>query len=69
MNHKTEEYWGTVLLNMALESRREGDLVTAELLGAHAMHYLDEIGSLASRWRTFELRLDDQWRGTPVTRH
>jgi hypothetical protein len=60
MNHKTEKYWGTVLLQMALESRQEGDLVTAELLGDHAIHYFDETGSLASRWRKFDARLGDQ---------
>jgi hypothetical protein len=54
---------------MAGDARREGDLVTAELLGAHAMHYPDESGSLASRWRTFELRLDEQLKGAFATRH
>ena len=36
-NRKTKKDWGTILLQMALDARQEGDLVTAELLVAHAM--------------------------------
>jgi hypothetical protein len=49
---------------MALDARQEGDLVTAELLVAHAMGYFDESDRLASRWRKFEPCLDDQGRGS-----
>ena len=59
MDHKTEKYLGTLLLRMAADARQEGDLVTAELLVAHAMDYFDESDRLASRWRKFEARLDD----------
>ena len=38
-NRKTKKDWGTILLQMALDARQEGDLVTAELLVAHAMDY------------------------------
>ena len=58
-NRKTKKDWGTILLQMALDARQEGDLVTAELLVAHAMDYFDESDRLASRWRKFEARLDD----------
>ena len=40
-NRKTKKDWGTILLQMALDARQEGDLVTA-LLVAHAMDYFDE---------------------------
>ena len=50
-NRKTKKDWGTILLQMALDARQEGDLVTAELLVAHAMGYFDESDRLASRWR------------------
>ena len=50
-NRKTKKDWGTILLQMALDARQEGDLVTAELLVAHAMDYFDESDRLASRWR------------------
>ena len=59
MNGKTRKCWGTILLQMALDARQEGDLVTAELLFAHAMDYFDESDRLASRWRKFEAHLDD----------
>ena len=58
-NRKTKKDWGTILLQMALDARHEGDLVTAELLVAHAMDYFDESDRLASRWRKFEASLDD----------
>jgi hypothetical protein len=69
MDHKTEEYWGPLLLRMATDARQEGDLVTAELLTAHAKDCLDEADRLASRWRDFEARHGDELRGTPVIRH
>ena len=59
MDHKADEYWGTLLLATAQDARREGDLVTAELLFAEAMRYFEEADRLASRWRSFEARLDD----------
>ena len=42
MNRKTKKCWGTILLEMALDANQEGDLVTAELLVAHAMNYFQE---------------------------
>jgi hypothetical protein len=69
MDHKTEKYWGTLLLRMAAEARQEGDLVTAELLGAEVMRSFAGANCLAPRWRKFDARLDDQLRGTPVVRH
>ena len=69
MDHETEKYWGTLLLRMAADARQEGDLVTAELLSAHAKDYLDEADRLASRWRNFEARHGDELRGTPVIRY
>ena len=69
MDHRTEEYWGTLILRMAADARRDGDLVTAELLGTEAMQYFDRSDRLAARWRNFEQHLDDQLKGAPVTRH
>ena len=37
MDHKTDEYWGTLLLEMAHDAREDGDFATAELLTAAAM--------------------------------
>jgi hypothetical protein len=68
MDHKTEKHWGTLLLRMAADARQEGDLVTAELLTAHAKDCLDEADHLASRWRNFEARHRDEL-STPVIRH
>jgi hypothetical protein len=59
MDHKGDEYWGTLLLAMAQDARQDGDLVTAELLFAEAMRYFEEADRLASRWRRFEARLND----------
>ena len=59
MDHKADEYWGTLLLAMAQDARQDGDLVTAELLFAEAMRYFEEADRLASRWRSFEARLGD----------
>ena len=42
MDHKTEKYLGTLLLRMEADARQEGDLVTANLLVAHAMDHFDE---------------------------
>ena len=58
MHHKADEYWGTLLLAMARDARQDGDLGTADLLFAEAMRYFDEADRLASRWRSFETRLD-----------
>ena len=41
-NHKTKKIREPSFLQMALDARQEGDLVTAELLVAHAMNYFDE---------------------------
>ena len=60
MDHKADEYWGTLLLAMAQDARQDGDLVTADVLFAEAMRYFDEADRLASRWRRFEARLDDK---------
>ena len=54
---------------MAADARQEGDIVTAELLAAHAKDCLDEADRLASCWRNFEARHGDELRGTPVIRH
>ena len=59
-NRKTKKDWGTILLQVAMDARQEGDVVTAELLVAHAMDYFDEADRLASRWREVEARLDDR---------
>jgi hypothetical protein len=59
MNHKTRKCWGTILLQMALDACQEGDILTAELLAAHAIDYFDEPNHLASRWRKVEARLED----------
>ena len=42
MDHKADEYWGTLLLAMAQDARQDGDLVTADVLFAKAMRYFDE---------------------------
>ena len=39
MDHKADEYWGTLLLAMAQDARQDGDLVTADVLFAEAMRY------------------------------
>ena len=59
MDHKTDEYWGTLLLEMAHDAREDGDFATAELLTAAAMKFYGEADRLAARWRNFEARLDD----------
>jgi hypothetical protein len=69
MDHKTKKHWGTLILRMAADARREGDLITAELLSTHATQYFDSADRLAERWRNFELRLDDQLKGAAVTLH
>ncbi len=58
MDHKTDEYWASLLLEMAEDARQNGDLVTAELLAAAAMKYFGEADRLAARWRKLEARLD-----------
>ena len=47
MNYKTDEYWGTLILEMAEDARQDGDFVTAELLTAAAMKYFGEADALA----------------------
>jgi hypothetical protein len=59
MDHKTDEYWGTLLLEMAQDAREDGDIATAELLTGAAVRYFDGRDRLATRWRNFEARLDD----------
>jgi len=59
MNYKTDEYWGTLILEMAEDARQDGDFVTAELLTAAAMKYFGEADRVAARWRKLEARLDD----------
>ena len=56
MNHKTDQYWGTLLLEIA---REDGDFPTAELLTAAAMKYYGEADRAAVRWRKLEARLDE----------
>ena len=58
-NHKTKKNWGTILLQMALDAREEGDVVTSDLLVALALDYFDEADRLASRWQKIEAHLDD----------
>jgi hypothetical protein len=57
MEHKTDEYWAALLLEMAEDARQDGDFVTVELLTAAAMKYFREADRLAKRWRRFEARL------------
>jgi hypothetical protein len=68
MNYKTDEYWGTLILEMAEDARQDGDFVTAELLTAAAMKYFGEADRVAARWRKVEARLNDDFsrqdRGT-----
>ena len=59
MDHRADEYWGILLLEMAQDARADGDLVTAELLTQAATRYFDESDRLASRSRNFEARLGD----------
>jgi hypothetical protein len=47
-NRKTKKYWETILLQMALDARKEGDLVTSELLVAHAFSDSADGSCLAS---------------------
>ena len=46
MNHKTDEDWGILLLEMAHDAREGGDRGTADLLRAAAMRYFDEADRL-----------------------
>jgi hypothetical protein len=63
MSHKTDEYWGTLLLEMAHDAREDGDFPTAELLTATAMKYFGEADRTAVRWRKIEARLDEDTSG------
>jgi hypothetical protein len=65
MDHKGDEYWGIVLLEMAHDAREDGDLVTAELLTAAAMEYFGQADRAAARWRNFEARLDEETSRKP----
>ena len=58
-NRKAKKDWGTILLQMALDARQEGDVVTSDLLVALALDYFDEADRLASRWQKIEAHLDD----------
>ena len=60
MDDQADEYWGTLLLEMAHDAREDGDFATAELLTAAAMKYYGEADRLAARWRKFEARLDGE---------
>ena len=60
MKQKTDEYWGTLLLEMAQDARQDGDVVTADLLTGAAMQYFDGSDCLTRRWRNFEARADDE---------
>jgi hypothetical protein len=50
MDHETDEYWGTLLLEMAHDAREDRDFATAELLTAAAMKFHGEADRLAARW-------------------
>ena len=58
-NHKIKKDWGTILLQMALDARQEGDVVTSDLLVALALDYFDEADRVASRCQKIEAHLDD----------
>ena len=64
MNHKADEHWAALLLEMAEDARQDGDFVTAELLVAAAMNF-GEADRLAARWRKLEARLDDDTSRRP----
>jgi hypothetical protein len=59
MDHRTDEYWAALVLEMAEDARQDGDFVTAELLTAAAAKYFGEADRLAARWRKLEALLDD----------
>jgi hypothetical protein len=59
MDHRTDEYWAALVLEMAEDARQDGDFVTAELLTAAAVKYFGEADRLAARWQKLEARLDD----------
>jgi hypothetical protein len=58
-NRKAKKDWGTILLQMALDARQEGDVVTSDLLAALALDYFDEADRLASRWQKIEAHIND----------
>jgi hypothetical protein len=60
MTRKTDEHWGTLLLEMAEDARQDGDVGTADLLTGAAMAYFDGSDSLVRRWRNFEARADGE---------
>jgi hypothetical protein len=57
MDHRTDEYWAALVLEMAEDARQDGDFATAELLTAAAVKYFGEADRVAKRWRKFEARL------------
>ena len=65
MDHRTDEYWAALVLEMAEDARQDGDFVTAELLTAAAVKYFGEADRLAARWRKLEARLDDDAKHQP----
>ena len=65
MDHRTDEYWAALVLEMAEDARQDGDFVTAELLTAAAVKYFGEADRLAARWRNLEARLDDDAKHQP----
>ena len=64
-NHKIKKDWGTILLQMALDARQEGDVVTSDLLVALALDYFDEADRLASRWQKSRRTLTTMARPVP----
>ena len=59
MDHRTDESWAALVLEMAEDARQDGDFVTAELLTAAAAKCFGEADRLAARWRKLEALLDD----------
>ena len=60
MDHKTDEYFGILLLQIAQDARADGDLITGNLLTEAAARYFDEVDRLSERWRNFEAHLDHE---------
>ena len=65
MDHKTDEYWGILLWEVAQDAHDDDDLVTAELLTDAAMRYFDGSDRLPTRWQKFQARLEDEVRREP----
>jgi hypothetical protein len=60
MDHKGDEYWRTVLLQMAHDACENGDLTTGELLATAAMRYFDEAERLPARGPKIRRLFDDR---------